>query len=129
VLHIPSGRLDLNHIDINDSSVQFPHPPSVLVKVSTPLALGSPLAGMKASGEGVGSCASEEVGVGLDSRVDAPLVSIDMDLRDQHAPMIGSATQTGSSKYLATSFTTSSQLKGFRLGQLTATAPTQSTRH
>jgi hypothetical protein len=80
MLKVPTRRLDLHHVDMDDPAVRVPHPPPLLVKCPAGLALESPLACVEASCMWVEGRAGEQEWVGFDRRVDASLIPIDVDL-------------------------------------------------
>lgn len=80
MLNHPSGRLDLDHVDVNDALVEIVHRLSLFVESAAFRALGPPVAGVEPAGQGIQRSAVQEVWIGLDRGVDTSLVPVHMHL-------------------------------------------------
>lgn len=78
LLNIPSRRLDLDHIDLNDSLPFIPDPLPAFVECPAFGAFESSLACVKTGRCWIGGGTSKQEGIGLDSTVDGTFVSVDV---------------------------------------------------
>lgn len=80
LLNIPSRRLDLDHIDVNDSLPLIPNSLPAFVECPAFGAFESSLACVKTGRCWIGGGTSKQEGIGLDGTVDGSLVSVNVDL-------------------------------------------------